>query len=306
VGFEGFATSADGTNWVSSSPFSSSNPYSAIAWGASAFVAVASYCNNNNNNNNGDSLCVARSADDGNTWSELTVDPGNPINNNYYGGGLGGFGQRITYGGGLFAALGSRNVFTSPDGITWTPRILLGTLNSNNNGGSPSEGASILWANGKFIATLQSNDGSGNSNDEVATSTDGTTWSSSISSQLSATVAMAYGAGKFIAVSAFSGGVFSSLDGAAWTPSTWSVPPTSYGWFGATWGGPAGNEKFVAVGYGQTDDVATSSDGVTWTATTSEPLAAAGSFAFAERLSITWGGPDGQKKFVSVGSSVIT
>ncbi len=308
VGFGGIATSADGTNWVSSSfsSGSSNSEYNSIAWGASAFVAVAPYCYNNNNNNNpnGDSLCVARSADDGNSWSEFTVNPNNaPTNNN--GGSFGSsVGQRITYGGGLFAALGVKNVFTSPDGATWTPRFLLGSFNSNTNGNYISDGAAILWANGKFVATTQSYSGTGNSNDEVATSTDGISWSSSISSQLVATAALAYGAGKFIAISPFGGGVFSSPDGVAWTPITWTVPPTSLGWFSATWGGPAGNEKFVMVGFGQTDDVATSSDGVTWTATTSEPLAASG--GYAQRLSITWGGPDGQKKFVSVGSSVIT
>ena len=64
-------------------------------------------------------------------------------------------------------------------------------------------------------------------------------------------------------------------------------------WFSITWGGPTGQEKFVAVARSGTGNrVMTSPDGVTWTTRTSA--------ADNNWVSVTWGGPTGQEKFVAV------
>ena len=90
-------------------------------------------------------------------------------------------------------------------------------------------------------------------------------------------------------------------------PAPPAPPPLVNGWFsqtsaanndwvGVTWGGPAGQEKFVAVAYtGTGNRVMTSPDGVTWTLQTSA----------ADNIwhSVTWGGPAGQEKFVAVAYS---
>ena len=58
----------------------------------------------------------------------------------------------VTYGNGLFVAVGARNttgevVMTSPDGITWTGR------------GSPNETSwlSVTYGNGLFVAVASGN-----------------------------------------------------------------------------------------------------------------------------------------------------
>jgi len=64
---------------------------------------------------------------------------------------------------------------------------------------------------------------------------------------------------------------------------------------GITWGGPAGQEKFVAVG--SNGRMAYSSNGVTWTAVANT------TFDSSSIHGITWGGPTGQEKFVAVGGN---
>jgi len=60
-----------------------------------------------------------------------------------------------------------------------------------------------------------------------------------------------------------------------------------------TWGGPVGQEQFVAVGYDK--KIAYSVDGLTWSVVTDSN--------FPDVFySITWGGSVGQRKFVAVGS----
>lgn len=78
----------------------------------------------------------------------------------------------------------------------------------------------------------------------------------------------------------------------------WSIGPSAAdnSWKSVAWGGPLGNEKFVAVAStGTGNQVMTSPDGVTWTSQTS----AANNFW----NSVTWGGPAGQEQFVAVAYS---
>ena len=78
--------------------------------------------------------------------------------------------------------------------------------------------------------------------------------------------------------------------GVNWTSRT---PAADNDWLGVTWGGPAGQEKFVAVAIsGGGNRVMTSPDGVTWTAR----LSASNN----NWLAVIWGGPAGQEKFVAV------
>ncbi len=78
--------------------------------------------------------------------------------------------------------------------------------------------------------------------------------------------------------------------GVNWTSRT---PAANNDWLEVTWGGPAGQEKFVAVAAsGSGNRVMTSPDGVTWTAQASA--------SNNNWTSVTWGGPAGQEKFVAV------
>ena len=78
--------------------------------------------------------------------------------------------------------------------------------------------------------------------------------------------------------------------GASWTTRIFAADNA---WRSVTWGGPAGQELFVAVATsGAGNRVMTSPDGITWTARTSA--------ADTTWNSVTWGGPTGQEQFVAV------
>ena len=78
-----------------------------------------------------------------------------------------------------------------------------------------------------------------------------------------------------------------------------SNPCTGNSWRSIVWGGPAGEEKFVAVASnGDEPRVMTSTDGATWELGTDVPE---GSWQ-----SVSWGGPAGSELFVVVGGSVMT
>jgi len=81
-----------------------------------------------------------------------------------------------------------------------------------------------------------------------------------------------------------------SPDGITWTARTSAV---ERGWYGVTWGGAPGAERFVAVAMmrGSGNRVMTSPDGISWTARTSP------SDVFWN--SVAWGGPPGQETFVA-------
>ena len=84
-------------------------------------------------------------------------------------------------------------------------------------------------------------------------------------------------------------------------PPTWTLRTSAADnkWRSVTWGGPAGQQKFVAVATtGTGDRVMTSPDGVTWTSQSS----AADNYW----RSVTWGGPAGQEKFVAVSATPST
>jgi hypothetical protein len=82
-------------------------------------------------------------------------------------------------------------------------------------------------------------------------------------------------------------------DGITWTTRTSAA---DISWTSVTWGGPTGQETFVAVAStGTGNRVMTSPDGITWTTRTSA--------ADNEWRDVAWGGPTGQETFVAISST---
>jgi len=87
--------------------------------------------------------------------------------------------------------------------------------------------------------------------------------------------------------------VMTSPDGITWTARTSAADNE---WISVTWGGPAGQEKFVAVAAsGSGNRVMTSPDGITWTSQISPADNGWGS--------VVWDGPEGEEQFVAVSNS---
>ncbi len=152
----------------------------------------------------------------------------------------------VTYGNGLFVAVGNGSVMTSPDGITWTPRTAA-TASSWN---------SVTYGNGLFVAVASFG------TNQVMTSPDGITWTARTATEANQWTSVTYGNGMFVAVAqSGTNRVMTSPDGITWTPRTAAA---ANAWWTVTYG----NGLFVAVGYSCTSCVMTSPDGITWTART--------------------------------------
>jgi len=218
---------------------------------------------------------------------------------------------------GVFVAVGTNTVMTSPDGVTWTARTI------------PAGGwDAVTWSPDLALFAAVATSGA----NRVATSPDGVTWTAvtpvGITSSWSAIV-WSPGRHQFLAT-AVSSPVLSSADGVTWTGAanpggptlthglTWSptlslfVMVTNNGaaaspdgvtwtagnlaagaWRGVAWS-PARN-LFVAVGIGGANAVATSPDGLTWTAAPT-PIA-------ADLSAVVWS-PE-QEEFVAVGQGAV-
>jgi hypothetical protein len=182
----------------------------------------------------------------------------------------------------------------SNDGETWTfsdSPVAAGDGNYTFG----TMGNAHIWTGTKHVA--------GGGEGKIAYSTDGETWTVLTGTQTGMGASGAIngiawnGSDKFVAVGA-NGRIAYSANG-----ETWTVVTTSNNPFGSTainsvaWGGPAGQEKFVAVGNSNANAVAYSTNGVSWTKTTS-PF---GTSYYAR--SIAWGGSPGNEKFVAAGQS---
>jgi len=238
------AYSTDGKTWtaVDVSDIFPTNNYTsniyAIAYGNNTFVA------------GGYNGKMATSTD-GITWTAVTSISGTTAI------------SAITYGNGIFVAGGEAGKMAySTDGKTWTAVADTGIWDyySSTFGSTKAAIYAIAYGNGTFVA--------GGSEGKMATSTNGTTWTTAYSG-LYTIGGIAYSNGTFVAVSSgrsptiYNGPTYSriatSSDGATWTTSTDSIGIFGYGGGGIVYG----NGKFVAVG----GKVATSSDnGATWTA----------------------------------------
>ena len=151
------------------------------------------------------------------------------------------FWYSVTYGNGLFVAVGSTDdlVMTSPDGINWTPRSATGSW------------LSVTYGNGLFVAV-------GSDTSAVMTSPDGINWTTQSTPAAGGWRAVTYGNGLFVAVGIAGSIVMTSPDGVHWTQR--SAAGDNDFWQGVTYG----NGLFVAVG-SSGDRVMTSPDGINWT-----------------------------------------
>jgi hypothetical protein len=219
-------TSPDGITWTVTSTAGS---YNDIIYAEGLFVAVGDCptCTSGTSS-------VIRTSPDGTTWTERHSGDTDTLWNS------------VTYGGGLFVAVGADGdrVVTSPDGITWTVRSAAG----DDDGWQ-----GVTYAEGLFVAV-------GASGDRVMTSSNGITWATSTAAgNNDSWTSVTYGNGLFVAVGSLGDRVMTSPDGVTWT--TQSASSNNDTWADVTYGGGL----FVAVG-SATDRVMTSPDGVTWTA----------------------------------------
>jgi hypothetical protein len=93
-----------------------------------------------------------------------------------------GFFDGVTYGNGLFVAVGAKGtILTSPDGVSWTPRT----------SGTDSSLFGVTYGNGLFVAV--------GAKGTILTSPDGVSWTQRISGGYRLN-GVAYGNGLFVAV----------------------------------------------------------------------------------------------------------
>ncbi len=153
----------------------------------------------------------------------------------------------LAYGNGLYVAVGFLGkIFTSPDGVTWTART----------SGTPSDLYGVTFGAGGFVAV--------GSSGRVATSPDGITWTARTISGSPYFYGVTFGAGLYVA--RVWSGIMTSPDGITWTAAT---VPLNSGLYSIVYGGG----KFVAVG--ASGVILTSLDGIAWTSvanTSSETL----------------------------------
>ena len=165
---------------------------------------------------------------DGNTWTAVSSGVEDE---------LGG----VSYGNGVFVAVGGNTVLVSSDGLNWDEY-------------TPPAGFycySIAFGNGSFVA-LDNNPNS------VFTSSDGIAWTEVALPSTTTLSDIIYGLGQFVVVG-YSGTVITSPNALTWTPRTSNTTQTL--WQVAYRNTPP--NVFVAVGASGT--VITSPNGVTWT-----------------------------------------
>jgi hypothetical protein len=207
-----------------------------------------------------------------------------------------------------FVAVGSSGrMARSADGVTWTA-ISAGT-NVGQSGFPTDTGIrGIAWGGPvgqeKFVAV--------GDRGRMAYSPDGITWTGITNSD--STFGTSYNtinritwggsAGNFVAVGQ-DGKMAYSPDGVNWTaipPGTGGnpFPASTNGTIDSiVWGGPVGQEKFIAVGRSD-GRMAHSTNGITWTAVQDNTNMVNDSL-----YSITWGGPVGQEKFIAGGTKIV-
>lgn len=142
--------------------------------------------------------------------------------------------------------------YTSPDGVTWTPRT---TAEANNYRG-------VAWSPSlnRFCAVAN------NGTNRVMTSPDGVTWTARAASAVAGWRAITWcdTLGLFVAVGATSVAMWSP-DGITWTNGT--GVPASKAYAGVVWASAIGKLVAVANTAGTTS-IMTSTDGKAWTAQT--------------------------------------
>jgi hypothetical protein len=160
----------------------------------------------------------------------------------------------IAYGSGKFVAVGDSAasptpdvVFTSTDGVTWSPVSNFATTNSYDLG-------AVTYGGGQFVAVGQ--------NTTIMTSPDGNTWTRRFAASGSSYfIGVTYGNGLYVITGSSSPGddiIETSPDGITWTARTAGIPGNQ-----PIRGVAYGNSLFVAVA--DNGETTTSPDGITWT-----------------------------------------
>jgi hypothetical protein len=230
----------------------------------------------------------------------------------------------VTYGNNRFVAGGNNRIAYSSNGTTWTAStgnsnfiingIIYGTrfvavgygydgiINYSSDGTSwsnvtdttfgESDIEDVAYGGGRYVAVGE--------NGKIAYSTNGTSWTAATDSTFgtadytSTIYGITYGAGKFVVVGS-GGKIAYSTNGTTWTAVDDSKLTGTIN--GITYGGPAGKEKFIAVGSSLSSyQIAYSTDGITWTRV-SQYFSDGGLFSSLNR--VAWGG----NKYVAVASS---
>ena len=265
--FDGYvAVSSDGATWTLSNGLSiiNSTYYYGLAYGNGIFVLTAI------TGASGSYTTVAISVD-GLSWS-LVAELDIRVNADSlgFGAGLFFFDSDMTAG-----ATNNQGVATSSDGISWQITRTASWIRARK----------IVCGDGVVVGLLPTSQVSVNAyyarRATINLTTGSIGWSSSSLNRLC--VALAHGAGMFVAISE-AGACAVSFTGATWVYGT--LPLTTNGWTDIAYI----NGRFIAVG---TDRVATSPDGLVWTMLPNAPSGAftaiaAGSSAMAR------GGKHGQ------------
>lgn len=177
---------------------------------------------------------VIYTSTDGITWTSRTSNVASQLND-------------VTWNGSLFCAVGASGaITTSPDGVTWTARV----------SGSTNTLTSVSWSGSAFLVT-------NTTNSNVLVSSDGTNWFTYATQFGGTFLYSTYAGGKFVAIG--SNKVASSTNGIAWTPGS-PVQFTALPGVSNTRSVTYSNSKFVISGTGTVNNIATSTDGVTWSA----------------------------------------
>ncbi|GAB3790912.1 hypothetical protein GCM10028818_61640 [Spirosoma horti] len=260
LGLTGFTASAQ-TNWTAQPQLPNRNYLFDMAYGAGRYVTVGDYG-------------LTRVSTDGVSW---TTQPQGPLQWE----GLSG----IVYAKNQFVVVGYKGgIMTSPNGLTWTKQ----------NSGTVQPLQTIAYGGGTFVAAGR--------NGILITSTDGITWTKRVSGATNMFTGVVYGGKQFVAVGV--GFLITSPDGITWTtrklPGLYSLGGVTVGpnglfvavgdgysvltstdgiiWTPHLFDGPAhyltgvaynsALNKYVALaslhGY-----IYTSTDGITWTASSS-------------------------------------
>ncbi|MBI5770412.1 MAG: immunoglobulin domain-containing protein [Verrucomicrobia bacterium] len=254
-------TSTDGANWVLATGVTGATTVNHVALGqvgsptpANLFVKVG---------NSG----AIRTSPDGLVWTTRTSGTTNTL-------------RRVSFVNGQFLAAGdSGTILTSPDGVTWTSRTssststhytaafgagrLVVATNGSTVNTTDATGAAG-WANGaitlggnlravvftgtQFVAT--------GFNGNIATSSDGATWTVRQSLTGRNLTDVTYGNGRYVAVSSASSTVLTSADGATWNLAQ-NIAGLNVTFNAVTYG----NGLFAIAGAGA---VVTSPDATNW------------------------------------------
>ena len=132
-------------------------------------------------------------------------------------------------------------IMTSPDGLTWTPRV----------SGTTNDLRAIIWDGSKYVAAGQ--------NGTILTSPDGAAWTLRSSGSSTFFNSLSYSGSRYVAAGGY--GIRISTDAITWSSPT--TAPGSISFEACTWTG----SSFIAggLGFGSTATIYSSPDGTTWT-----------------------------------------